>query len=129
MDTIADFITRIRNAGMAKHEKVDIPASKVRVGIANVLRDAGFIKNFKVVKDGKQGVMRVYLRYTDDGHHAITEIDRKSRPGRRLYVQKGQIPNVRSGFGIAVVSTSQGMLSGAQAQEKNLGGELICTVY
>lgn len=129
MDTIADFLTRIRNAGMAKHEKVDVPASKIRVGIANVLRDAGFIKNYKVVRDGKQGMMRIYLRYMDDGRHAITEVDRRSRPGRRLYVQKDQIPSVRSGYGIAVVSTSQGILSGKQAQEKSVGGELICTLY
>jgi len=129
MDTIADFLTRIRNAGLAKHEKVDVPASKMRVGIANVLRDTGFIKNYKVVRDGKQGMMRIYLRYTDDGRHAITEVDRRSRPGRRLYVQKDQIPAVRSGYGIAVVSTSQGILSGKQAQEKSVGGELICTVY
>lgn len=129
MDTIADFLTRIRNAGMAKHEKVDVPASKIRVGIANVLRDAGFIKNYKVVRDGKQGMMRIYLRYMDDGRHAITEVDRRSRPGRRMYVQKDQIPAVRSGYGIAVVSTSQGILSGKQAQEKSVGGELICTLY
>lgn len=129
MDTVADFITRIRNAGMAKHEKVDVPSSKQRVGIASVLKDAGFIRNFKVVRDGKQGMMRIYLRYNEEGRHAITEIDRRSRPGRRLYVQKDQIPAVRSGFGIAVVSTSKGIMSGKDAQEKAVGGELICTVY
>lgn len=129
MDTIADFLTRVRNAGLAKHEKVDIPASKVRVGIANVLKDAGFIRNFKVVRDGKQGMMRVYLRYNDDGSHVITQIDRKSRPGRRFYIQKDAIPNVRSGFGLAVLSTSKGVMSGKDAAEQNVGGELICTVF
>ncbi len=129
MDTIADFLTRVRNAGLAKHEKVDVPASKVRVGIATVLKDAGFIRNFKVVRDGKQGMMRVYLRYNDDGSHIITQIERKSRPGRRFYIQKDAIPNVRSGFGLAVLSTSKGVMSGKAAAEQNVGGELICTVW
>jgi small subunit ribosomal protein S8 len=129
MDTVADFLTRIRNAGQARHEKVDIPASKVRAGIANVLKDAGFIRNFKVVRDGKQGMMRVYLRYNEEGRHIITAIDRKSRPGRRLYIQKDAIPSVRSGFGLAVLSTSKGVMSGKTAAEQNVGGELICTVW
>ncbi len=129
MDTIGDFLTRIRNAGTAKHEKVDIPSSGVRVGIANVLKDAGFIKNFRVVRDGKQGVMRIYLRYKDDGRHIITAVERRSRPGRRFYIPKDAIPSVRSGFGIAVLSTSKGVLSGKQAAEANVGGELICTVW
>jgi len=129
MDTIGDFLTRIRNAGLAKHEKVDVPNSKIRAGIASVLKDAGFIRNFKVVRDGKQGMMRIYLRYRDDGSHMITAIERKSRPGRRFYIQKDAIPNVRSGFGLAVLSTSKGVMSGRDAGEKNLGGELICTVW
>jgi small subunit ribosomal protein S8 len=129
MDTIGEFLTRVRNAGLAKHEKVDVPSSKVRVGIATVLKDCGYIRNFKVVKDGKQGMMRVYLAYSDDGRHAITEIQRASRPGRRHYVQCSNIPNVRSGFGMAVLSTSKGIMGSKEATEKKLGGELICTVY
>jgi small subunit ribosomal protein S8 len=129
MDTIGEFLTRIRNAGLAKHEKVDVPASKLRVGIANVLRDSGYIRNFKVVKDGKQGIMRVYLQYSDDGRHAITAIDRASRPGRRLYVQCEKIPNVRSGFGMAILSTSKGVMGSKEALEKKIGGELICTIW
>lgn len=129
MDTIGEFLTRIRNAGLAKHEKVDIPCSNVRVGIANVLRDSGYIRNFKVVKDGKQGIMRVYLEYKDDGHHAITAIDRASRPGRRHYVRCSEIPNVRSGYGMSVLSTSKGIMSSKEATEKKLGGELICTIW
>lgn len=129
MDTIGEFLTRIRNAGLAKHEKVDIPASKLRVGIATVLRDSGYIRNFKVVKDGKQGMMRVYLQYNDDGRHAITDLNRASRPGRRLYVQCEKIPNVRSGFGMAILSTSKGVMGSKEAAEKKLGGELICTVW
>lgn len=129
MDTVSEFLTRIRNAGTAKHEKVDIPSSGFRVGIANVLRDTGFIKNFKVVKDGKQGIMRIYLRYNEDGRHAITDISRVSRPGRRHYVRCEQIPNVRSGYGISVLSTSRGVMGSKEAAEKKVGGELLCTIW
>src|SRR3990167_5956048 len=110
MDTISEFLTRIRNAGLAKHEKVDVPSSNFRVGLAGVLQGNGLIKNFKVVKDGKQGIMRIYLRYDETGRHVITDISRASRPGRRLYVRCEKIPNVRSGYGISVLSTSQGIM-------------------
>ena len=129
MQTIGEFLTRVRNAGLARHEKVDVPASKVRAGIAAVLKEGGYIRDFKVVKDGKQGMMRIYLRYLDDGRHAITTIDRSSRPGRRLYVTCDSIPNVRSGFGISVLSTSKGIMSGKKATENRLGGELVCTLW
>lgn len=129
MDTIAEFLTRIRNAGLAKHDKVDVPSSNMRVGLATVLRETGYIRNFKVVKDGKQGMMRIYLQYSDDGRHAITNVTRKSRPGRRMYVQCEQIPNVRSGFGIAILSTSHGIMSSKAATAQKLGGELLCTLY
>lgn len=129
MDKVAEFLTRIRNAGMAKHEKVDVPASKFREGIATVLRDSGYIKNFKVVKDGKQGMMRVYLSYNTDGTHAITSVRRSSRPGRRYYVPADKIPNVRSGYGMAIISTSSGVMGSKEAIEKGLGGEVLCTLY
>lgn len=129
MDTISEFLTRIRNAGMARHEKVDIPASKLRVGIAQILVNSGLIRNFKVAKDSKQGIMRVYLKYHDDGAHVINSIDRVSRPGRRVYVRSNQIPTVRSGLGMTILSTSQGLMSGSEAQKKNLGGELIAKVW
>lgn len=129
MDKVAEFLTRVRNAGLAKHEKVDVPSSNMRVGIATVLRDTGYIRNFKVVKDGKQGMMRIYLRYLDDGRHAIEAINRISRPGRRVYVQCSQIPNVRSGFGMSVLSTSKGIMGSKEATEKKLGGELLCTIW
>lgn len=129
MDTIGEFLTRVRNAGLARHEKVDVPSSKVRAGIASVLKDGGYIRDFKVVKDGKQGMMRIYLRYLDDGRHAITNIERSSRPGRRLYVTCENIPSVRSGFGISVLSTSKGIMSGKKATESRLGGELVCTLW
>jgi small subunit ribosomal protein S8 len=129
MDTVSEFLTRIRNAGLAKHEKVDVPSSNIRVGLATALRDAGYIKNFKVVKDGKQGIMRLYLKYAEDGSHVITDISRASRPGRRLYVRCEKIPSVRSGYGISILSTSKGIMSSKLATEQKLGGELICSIW
>jgi small subunit ribosomal protein S8 len=129
MDTIAQFLTRIRNAGTARHEKVDIPSSKVRVGLAEILVNNGLIRSFKVAKDSKQGVMRVYLKYNETGEHVISSIDRISRPGRRVYVRSTEIPVVRSGLGMTILSTSQGLMSGKEAQKKNLGGELVAKVW
>ncbi len=129
MDKVAEFLTRIRNGGMAKHDKVDVPNSRVREGLAAVLRDSGYIKNFKVVKDGKQGMMRIYLSYKDDGTHAITSVRRASRPGRRYYVPCAKIPNVRSGYGMSILSTSNGIMGSKEATEKGLGGEILCTLY
>ena len=129
MDTVAQFLTRVRNAGVARHEKVDVPASNFRVGLAEILADKGFIRSFKVAKDSKQGVMRVYLRYSEGGEHAITNIQRVSRPGRRVYVKSTDIPVVRSGMGMTIISTSQGLMSGDDAKKNNLGGELICKVW
>ncbi|NJL25876.1 MAG: 30S ribosomal protein S8 [Calothrix sp. SM1_5_4] len=129
MDTIGEFLTRIRNAGSAKHEKVDIPASNVRVGIAKILLENGYIRSFKVVRDGRQGVMRVYLKYNEKGRPIITAIDRVSRPGRRVYVKSQDIPRVRDGFGISIISTNRGVVSGETAKTQNLGGELLCNVW
>ena len=129
MDTIGNFITRIRNAGMAKHEKLDVPNSNVRVGIAKVLKDAGYIRSYKVAKDGKQGVMRVYLRYDQGGTHSIKKIHRVSKPGKRIYVSVGEIPQVRSGFGLAILSTNKGVLSGEEAAQQKVGGELLCKIW
>lgn len=129
MDTIAQFLTRIRNAGTARHEKVDVPASKVRAGIADILVANGLIRSYKVAKDSKQGVMRVYLKYNENGEHAINSIDRVSRPGRRVYVKSTEIPVVRSGLGMTILSTSQGLMSDKDAQKKNLGGELVCKIW
>jgi small subunit ribosomal protein S8 len=129
MDTIADFLTRIRNASLAKHDKVDVPSSNIRVGIAQVLKDAGYIENFKVVKDGKQGTMRLYLSYDGSGKCKITNIKRASTPGRRLYVAHDKIPNPRSGYGMSILSTNKGIMSGKAAIQNRVGGELICTVW
>src|SRR4051812_45802071 len=129
MDTIGEFLTRIRNAGAAKHEKLDIPSSNGRVGIAKILLENGYIRSFKVVRDGKQGVMRVYLKYNEKGRPIISAIDRVSRPGRRVYVKSTDIPQVRDGFGISILSTNRGVISGDTAKVDNLGGELLCNVW
>ncbi len=129
MDTIAQFLTVIRNAGTAKHEKVDLPASKGRAGIAQILANTGYIRSFKVAKDSKQGIMRVYLKYDQDGNHVISAIDKVSTPGRRVYVKSDKIPKVRSGLGMCVISTSKGIMSGKQAADNKLGGELLCTMW
>ncbi len=129
MDSVADFLTRIRNASTAGHEKVDIPASNLRMGIANVLKEEGYIRHFKVVRDNKQGMMRVYLRYNEKGKPLINDIRRSSRPGRRYYVGKDDIPKVRSGYGVSIVSTSRGVMSGGEATKGNLGGEVLCTIW
>lgn len=129
MDTIGDFLTRVRNAGASRHEKLDIPASNVRVGIANILLSNGYIRSFKVVRDDKQGVMRVYLKYNEKGKPIITSIDRVSRPGRRVYVKSSEIPEVRNGFGISILSTNRGVVDGDTAKKENLGGELLCNVW
>ncbi|MGE4132312.1 MAG: 30S ribosomal protein S8 [Bdellovibrionales bacterium] len=129
MDTIGEFLTRVRNAGAARHEKVDIPSSNVRVGIAKILFENGYIRSFKVVRDGKQGVMRVYLKYTEKGRPLITSINRISRPGRRVYVKSDKIPEIRNGFGISILSTNRGVVDGDTAKKEKLGGELICNVW
>ena len=129
MDTIADFLTRIRNAGMAKHETVDVSCSHILVGIASVLEKTGYIRGFKVADDGLQGIMRIYLRYNRGKEHVISKIKRMSRPGRRLYKKWTQIPSVRSGYGLAIFSTNKGIMSGEEASKSNLGGEFLCQLW
>lgn len=129
MDKVGQFLTQVRNASMAKHEKVDIPASRIRTGIAQILQDIGFIRSFKVAKDSKQGIMRVYLKYDENGQAAITALNSVSTPGRRVYVHATKIPNVRSGTGMTILSTSQGIMSGAEAAKKNVGGEILCEIW
>ena len=129
MDTIGDFLTRIRNAGMAKHDKVDIPSSRLREGIAKILTNAGYLRHYKVVKNGDLGLMRIYLRYTEDGAHIINNLERVSKPGRRVYVGVDDIPNVRSGYGMAILSTNKGVVSSEQATQERTGGEVLCQVW
>jgi len=128
-DPIADLLTRIRNAGMAKHPKLDVPASNIKTALVTVLKDLGYIKNFKVATDDKQGMLRIYLKYDDNNQHVIHEIQRVSTPGRRSYVGKDEIPVVKNGLGCAILSTSQGVLGDAAAREAGVGGELLCTVW
>lgn len=129
MDTISEFLTRIRNAGLARHEKIDMPSSNVRLGIAKILQETGYIRSYKMARDSRQGVMRVYLKYDEKGKHAISTVERISRPGRRVYVASTQIPSVRSGFGVTILSTNKGIMSGDQAKSSNLGGELLCKLW
>jgi small subunit ribosomal protein S8 len=128
-DPIADMLTRIRNASKAKLEKVDIPSSKLKLEIAKILKDEGYIKNLKMVKDRRQGVIRVYLKYTDEEAPVIQGIRRVSRPGNRVYVGNDRIPKVLNGLGTAILSTPQGVQTGRQARKNNVGGEVLCHVW
>src|SRR5690349_2245787 len=111
-DPIADLLTRIRNGSEARHDKIDVPYSKVKEGIVNVLKARGLVKNFRVVKDDRQGMMRIYLKYDNDGGPVLSHLQRESRPGLRKYINVGEIPSVRTGFGVAILSTSKGIMSG-----------------
>jgi small subunit ribosomal protein S8 len=128
-DPIADLLTRIRNAAMAKLQKIDVPSSNMKVSITNVLRAEGFIKNYKVIADQKQGILRIYLKYIDEKSSVITEIKRASKPGSRKYVKSDDIPTIKNGLGIAILSTSKGIITDKAAREAGVGGELICTVW
>ncbi len=128
-DPIADLLTRIRNAAGAKHQKVDIASSNLKVNVATVLRTEGFIKNYKVIADNKQGILRIYLKYIDEKDSVINEIKRISKPGSRVYVGSDDIPRVKNGLGIAILSTSKGILTDKSAHEAGIGGELLCTVW
>jgi len=128
-DTIGDMLTRIRNAGKARFDKVDIPASRMKISLARIFKDEGFIKNYKVIKDNKQGILRVYLRYTDDEQPVFREITRDSRPGLRRYVKADEIPRVRNGLGIAIISTSSGVMTDREARRRRVGGEVLCKVW
>ena len=128
-DPIADMLTRIRNAGMARHAKLDLPSSNVKVAIAEVLKSLGYIKNFKVISDDLQGVLRVYLKYDENNNSVIHEITRVSKPGRRNYVGCDDIPKIKNGLGAAILSTSKGVLDDVAAREAQVGGEIICTVW
>jgi small subunit ribosomal protein S8 len=128
-DPIADMLTRIRNGSKAKLEKVDIPSSKLKLEIAKILKDEGYIKNLKMVKDRRQGVIRVYLKYTDDELPVIQGLKRVSRPGCRVYAGNDSIPKVMAGLGVAILSTPKGIQTGKQAKKDNVGGEVLCHVW
>jgi small subunit ribosomal protein S8 len=128
-DPIADLLTRIRNASRAEHEKVDIPSSKLKIRIAEILKDEGFIKNYRVLDDGKQGTLRVYLKYGAGNEKMITGLVRVSTPGRRVYVGHTQIPSILGGMGVAVLSTPQGVVTDREARKQKIGGEVLAYVW
>ena len=128
-DQIADFLTRIRNANMVMHEKVEIPASKTKIAMAEILKNEGFIKDYEQIEDGKQGIIRVYLKYGANKEKVITGLKRISKPGLKVYCKKDEIPKVLGGLGIAIISTSKGIVTDKEARKLGLGGEVICYVW
>ena len=128
-DPMADMLTRIRNAGMAGHAKLDMPSSNSKVAVASTLKDLGYIKNIKVITDDKQGVLRIYLKYDGNQEPVIHEIKRISSPGCRVYVGKDEIPRIKNGLGASILSTSKGVLDDVSARQALVGGEVICTVW
>ena len=128
-DPISDMLTRIRNAGMARKTETVMPSTKILVAIASILKDAGYIEGFEVIEKRPQNQLKIQLRYGPDKRHSIREIKRVSKPGLRIYAGKDAIPRVRSGLGIAVVSTPQGVMTGYEARRRGIGGEVLCTVF
>ena len=128
-DPIADFLTRIRNANMVYMDKVEIPASNTKKGLAEILKAEGFIKDVEYIEDGKQGVIRVYLKYGANREKVITGLKRISKPGLRVYAGKDELPKVLGGLGIAIISTSKGLMVDRQARKAGLGGEVLCYVW
>jgi small subunit ribosomal protein S8 len=127
-DPVSDLLTRIRNASAAKHVTVDIPSSRMKVEITRILKEEGYISNYTLVQDSKQGIIRIQLRYAAEKNPVISSLERVSRPGCRVYAGKTEIPSVLGGLGVCIMSTSQGVFTGKQAQAKGLGGEVLCTV-
>ncbi len=128
-DPIADLLTRIRNASSAKHETVDIPASNMKKAIAKILLDEGYIKNFQIIEDSKQGIIRVTLKYGENKSKAITGIKRVSRPGLRIYAGADELPKVLRGLGIAIISTSKGIMTDKEARANHIGGEVLAFIW
>lgn len=128
-DPIADMLTRIRNGGKAKLNSVEMPGSTIKIELAKVFKKQGYIRNFKFIKDGKQGVLRVYLKYDADKSHAIYKLERISKPSRRVYVRQKEVKPVFSGMGTAVLSTSRGILTDKEARLQKVGGEVLCNIW
>lgn len=128
-DPIADYLTRIRNANMAKHDSVEIPASNIKKSISEILKREGFIRDYEVADDNKQGVIRVFLKYGPNGERVISGLKRISKPGLRNYVGAEDLPKVLNGLGIAIVSTSAGVITDKEARQKNVGGEVIAYIW
>ena len=128
-DPIADFLTRIRNASEVYHEKVEVPASRLKKDIARIMKEEGFIKDYKYIEDDKQGILRVYLKYGPNDEKVVTGLKRISRPGLRVYAGKDELPKVLGGLGIAVVSSSSGLLTDKEARKEGIGGEVLCYIW
>ncbi|OUM87976.1 MAG: 30S ribosomal protein S8 [Bacillus thermozeamaize] len=128
-DPIADMLTRIRNAVLVRHEKVEIPASKMKRRIAEILKEEGFIKDAEFIDDGKQGIIRIFLKYGPNNEPVITGLKRISKPGLRVYAKHEELPRVLRGLGIAIISTSQGVMTDKQARRAGIGGEVICYIW
>ncbi len=128
-DPIADMLTRIRNATMMRHDRADMPASKVKVEIAKILKQEGYIRTFKLIEEGPQGLIRVYLKYADDGEPVIHGLRRVSTPGCRIYTRVESLPKVRNGLGVALISTNRGVITDEQARGLRVGGEILCEIW
>jgi len=128
-DPIADMLTRIRNAVQARHQKVDMPASRLKVELARILKEEGYIAHYKTSDDNGKNFLTVFLKYGSRGEQVISNIERISRPGYRVYVSRAEIPKVLGGLGISILTTSHGVMTGRQARQQGYGGELLCTIY
>lgn len=128
-DPIADMLTRIRNAIMASYDTVDIPSSRLKIDIAKVLKTEGFIKNYKVMADQRQGIMRIFFKYDENGEPVIEGLKKVSKPGCRVYTRSDRIPRVLNGYGINILSTSKGVMTDSQAKKMKVGGEILCSVW
>ncbi|AMB92607.1 30S ribosomal protein S8 [Aerococcus christensenii] len=128
-DPIADFLTRIRNANMVRHESFEVPASKMKESIAKILEREGYIKGYEVIEDGKQNIMRIFMKYGQNNERVITNLKRISKPGLRVYAQSDEIPKVLNGLGLAIVSTSEGVITDKEARQKHVGGEVLAYVW
>lgn len=128
-DPIADLLTRVRNANVARHDKLEVPGSKIKRAIADILKEEGFVREVEWVDDKKQGVVRIYLKYGPNRERVISGLRRISKPGLRVYAKKDEIPRVLGGLGIAILSTSKGLMSDRKARKEGLGGEVICYVW
>lgn len=128
-DPVSDMLTRIRNATTVRHDRTDIPASKTKLEIAKILKQEGYIRTFKTLEEGPQGLIRVYLKYAEDGEPVIHGLQRVSKPGRRVYRGADDLPKVRNGLGVAVVSTNRGVLTDEQARSLRVGGEVLCEIW
>jgi len=128
-DPIADMLTRIRNAVKAKFNSVDIPGSKLKVEMAKILKDEGYIRNYKFLKDGKQGILRIYLKYGQQQANIVYGLERVSKPSRRIYVRSKDIKPILNGMGISILSTSKGIMTDKKARKANVGGEILCNIW